>query len=159
MIKCPPTVSYLPYCLSPHPPPPPVLLPEHLQTHSCDPKPSEQNTLRRELKQFFGWLRKHAYGCTGMSIKLYDQWRVWLQKSHRTRNQVGKQDPSFVFTLVPVSAERPSQNTHTAAAFVSRAEFLTLPLFAIWSAFFYTKRIKFPLKLALWNFSLYFMIR
>ncbi|RXM93187.1 Cytokine receptor-like factor 1 [Acipenser ruthenus] len=55
----------------------------------CDPKAGEQNsTLRRELKQFFGWVRKHAYGCTGLSIKLYDQWRVWLQKSHKTRNQV-----------------------------------------------------------------------
>uniref|UniRef100_A0A7N8WUD1 Cytokine receptor-like factor 1 n=1 Tax=Mastacembelus armatus TaxID=205130 RepID=A0A7N8WUD1_9TELE len=69
---------------------------ERLQSGSCDPKPGEQNsTLRRELKQFFGWVRKHAYGCSGMSIKLYDQWRVWLQKSHRTRNQVGKQNLSF----------------------------------------------------------------
>ncbi|XP_036970195.1 cytokine receptor-like factor 1b isoform X2 [Acanthopagrus latus] len=62
---------------------------ERLQSGSCDPKPGEQNsTLRRELKQFFGWVRKHASGCSGMSIKLYDQWRVWLQKTHRTRNQV-----------------------------------------------------------------------
>ncbi|XP_047444107.1 cytokine receptor-like factor 1b isoform X2 [Mugil cephalus] len=62
---------------------------ERLQSGSCDPKPGEQNsTLRRELKQFFGWVRKHAYGCSGMSIKLYDQWRVWLQKSQKTRNQV-----------------------------------------------------------------------
>ncbi|XP_069042031.1 cytokine receptor-like factor 1b isoform X2 [Lepisosteus oculatus] len=62
---------------------------ERLASGSCDPKAGEQNsTLRRELKQFFGWVRKHAYGCTGMSIKLYDQWRVWLQKSHKTRNQV-----------------------------------------------------------------------
>ncbi|KAM4629726.1 cytokine receptor-like factor 1b isoform 2-T2 [Polymixia lowei] len=62
---------------------------ERLQSGSCDPKSSEQNsTLRRELKQFFGWVRKHAYGCSGMSIKLYDQWRVWLQKSHKPRNQV-----------------------------------------------------------------------
>ncbi|XP_034036103.1 cytokine receptor-like factor 1b isoform X2 [Thalassophryne amazonica] len=62
--------------------------PSRLQT-GCDPKPSEKNcTLRRELKQFFGWVRKHAYGCSGMSIKLYDQWRVWLQKPHKTRNQV-----------------------------------------------------------------------
>ncbi|KAJ8274132.1 hypothetical protein COCON_G00087570 [Conger conger] len=60
-----------------------------LQGGSCDPKAGEQNsTLRRELKQFFGWVRKHAFGCSGMSIKLYDQWRVWLQKSHKTRNQV-----------------------------------------------------------------------
>ncbi|CAB1455002.1 unnamed protein product [Pleuronectes platessa] len=73
-----------------HPPflPPSLLLPERLQSGSCESKPSEQNsTLRRELKQFFGWVRKHAYGCSGMSIKLYDQWRVWLQKSHKTRNQ------------------------------------------------------------------------
>ncbi|XP_034530115.1 cytokine receptor-like factor 1b isoform X2 [Notolabrus celidotus] len=63
---------------------------QRLQSGSCDSKPSEQNsTLRRELKQFFGWVRKHAYGCSGMSIKLYDQWRVWLQKTDRTRNQVG----------------------------------------------------------------------
>ncbi|XP_074525334.1 cytokine receptor-like factor 1b isoform X2 [Halichoeres trimaculatus] len=63
---------------------------QRLQSGSCDSKPSEQNsTLRRELKQFFGWVRKHAYGCSGMSIKLYDQWRVWLQKTDKTRNQVG----------------------------------------------------------------------
>ncbi|XP_056368906.1 cytokine receptor-like factor 1 isoform X2 [Oenanthe melanoleuca] len=56
----------------------------------CDPKGGEQNTtLRRELKQFFGWVKKHAYGCSNLGIKLYDQWRVWLQKSHKTRNQVG----------------------------------------------------------------------
>eukprot|EP00076_Gallus_gallus_P007582 XP_003642939.2 cytokine receptor-like factor 1 isoform X2 [Gallus gallus] len=56
----------------------------------CDPKGGEQNTtLRRELKQFFGWVKKHSYGCSNLSIKLYDQWRVWLQKSHKTRNQVG----------------------------------------------------------------------
>ncbi|XP_051549807.1 cytokine receptor-like factor 1 isoform X2 [Myxocyprinus asiaticus] len=56
---------------------------------SCDSKTSEQNsTLRRELKQFFGWMRKHAYGCTDVSIKLYDQWRVWLQKAHKTHDQV-----------------------------------------------------------------------
>uniref|UniRef100_A0A8C2TKF7 Cytokine receptor-like factor 1 n=1 Tax=Coturnix japonica TaxID=93934 RepID=A0A8C2TKF7_COTJA len=58
----------------------------------CDPKGGEQNTtLRRELKQFFGWVKKHSYGCSNLSIKLYDQWRVWLQKSHKTRNQVGKE--------------------------------------------------------------------
>lgn len=58
----------------------------------CDPKGGEQNTtLRRELKQFFGWVKKHAYGCSNLGIKLYDQWRVWLQKSHKTRNQVGKE--------------------------------------------------------------------
>lgn len=65
---------------------------ERLMTGSCDSKAGQQNsTLRRDLKQFFGWVRKHAYGCSGMSIKLYDQWRVWLQKSHKTRNQVGKE--------------------------------------------------------------------
>ncbi len=65
---------------------------ERLLTGSCDSKVGQQNsTLRRDLKQFFGWVRKHAYGCSGMSIKLYDQWRVWLQKSHKTRNQVGKE--------------------------------------------------------------------
>ncbi|KAM9515954.1 cytokine receptor-like factor 1 isoform 4-T5 [Guaruba guarouba] len=54
----------------------------------CDPKGGEQNTtLRRELKQFFGWVKKHAYGCSNLGIKLYDQWRVWLQKSHKARNQ------------------------------------------------------------------------
>ncbi|CAJ1060336.1 cytokine receptor-like factor 1b isoform X1 [Xyrichtys novacula] len=66
-----------------------------LQTGSCDSKPSEQNsTLRRELKQFFGWVRKHASSCSGMSIKLYDQWRVWLQKTHKTRIQVLQEDNS-----------------------------------------------------------------
>ncbi|XP_017262759.1 cytokine receptor-like factor 1b isoform X1 [Kryptolebias marmoratus] len=68
---------------------------ELLQRGSCDPKPSEHNSaLRRELKQFFGWLRKHAYGCSGMSIKLYDQWRVWLQKSHKARIQILQGDNS-----------------------------------------------------------------
>ncbi|TMS20148.1 Cytokine receptor-like factor 1 [Larimichthys crocea] len=68
---------------------------ERLQSGSCDTKPGEQNsTLRRELKQFFGWVRKHAYGCSGMSIKLYDQWRVWLQKTHKTRNQILQDDNS-----------------------------------------------------------------
>ncbi|XP_076880656.1 cytokine receptor-like factor 1b isoform X5 [Brachyhypopomus gauderio] len=58
-----------------------------LQTGTCDPKSEEHNsTLRQELKQFFGWVRKHTYGCTNVSIKLYDQWRVWLQKAHKTRN-------------------------------------------------------------------------
>lgn len=66
----------------------------------CDPKSGEQNsTLRRELKQFFGWVKKHAYGCSNLSIKLYDQWRVWLQKSHKTRNQVGK-DPSLILSYL-----------------------------------------------------------
>lgn len=64
----------------------------------CDPKGGEQNTtLRRELKQFFGWVKKHAYGCSNLGIKLYDQWRVWLQKSHKTRNQVGKEPFALLF--------------------------------------------------------------
>ena len=68
--------------------------PERVMSGSCDSKSGDSNsTLRRELKQFFGWVRKHAYGCSGMSIKLYDQWRVWMQKSHKTRNQVGKHQP------------------------------------------------------------------
>ncbi|XP_076009600.1 cytokine receptor-like factor 1b [Genypterus blacodes] len=68
---------------------------ERVLSGSCDIKPNEQNsTVRRELKQFFGWVRKHAYGCSGMSIKLYDQWRVWLQKSHITRNQILQDDNS-----------------------------------------------------------------
>ncbi|CAL8308886.1 unnamed protein product [Lota lota] len=68
-----------------------------LQTESCESKTSEQpsnSTLRRELKQFFGWVRKHAFGCNGMSIKLYDQWRVWQQKTHKTRNQMPQDDNS-----------------------------------------------------------------
>uniref|UniRef100_A0A672IXD2 Cytokine receptor-like factor 1b n=1 Tax=Salarias fasciatus TaxID=181472 RepID=A0A672IXD2_SALFA len=85
---------------------------ERLQTGSCDPKPGEQNsTLRRELKQFFGWVRKHAYGCSGMSIKLYDQWRVWLQKSQRVRNQVGNGPEG------PSCARGPSHRLREAAAF------------------------------------------
>ncbi|XP_077187712.1 cytokine receptor-like factor 1 isoform X3 [Paroedura picta] len=61
-------------------------------TGVCEPKNGEHNnTLRRELKQFFGWMRKHgsSYGCANLSIKMYDQWRVSLQKSHKSRNQVG----------------------------------------------------------------------
>ncbi|XP_041059745.1 cytokine receptor-like factor 1 [Carcharodon carcharias] len=55
---------------------------------TCYQKSGESGSnLRRELKQFFGWVKKHAYGCTALNIKLYDQWRVWLQKSHKTRNQ------------------------------------------------------------------------
>ncbi|XP_048353733.1 cytokine receptor-like factor 1 [Sphaerodactylus townsendi] len=63
----------------------------------CEPKNGEHNnTLRRELKQFFGWMRKHgsSYGCANLSIKMYDQWRVSLQKSHKTRNQVLSGDKS-----------------------------------------------------------------
>ncbi|KAJ8003731.1 hypothetical protein DPEC_G00151400 [Dallia pectoralis] len=68
---------------------------ERVLSGSCDSKSGDSNsTLRRELKQFFGWVRKHAYGCSGMSIKLYDQWRVWMQKSHKTRNQVLQGDKS-----------------------------------------------------------------
>lgn len=65
---------------------------ERLVSGSCDSKSSgdSNSTLRRELKQFFGWVRKHAYGCSSMSMKLYDQWRVLMQKSHKARNQVGK---------------------------------------------------------------------
>ncbi|TRY62335.1 hypothetical protein DNTS_025871, partial [Danionella cerebrum] len=54
---------------------------------SCELKPRENNaTLRKELKLFFGWMRKHSYGCTDISIKLYDQWRVWLQKGQKTHD-------------------------------------------------------------------------
>ncbi|KAJ7308393.1 hypothetical protein JRQ81_008935 [Phrynocephalus forsythii] len=60
----------------------------------CEPKALEHNnTLRRELKQFFGWMRKHG-SCANLSIKMYDQWRVSLQKSHKTRNQVLSGDKS-----------------------------------------------------------------
>ncbi|XP_053228288.1 cytokine receptor-like factor 1 isoform X1 [Podarcis raffonei] len=60
----------------------------------CEPKSGEHNnTLRRELKQFFGWMRKHG-SCASLSIKMYDQWRVSLQKSHKTRNQVLSGDKS-----------------------------------------------------------------
>ena len=79
------------------PEPPPLPVPAERTAGGCDPKGGEQNTtLRRELKQFFGWVKKHSYGCSNLSIKLYDQWRVWLQKSHKTRNQVGK-EPSHFF--------------------------------------------------------------
>ncbi|XP_062252483.1 cytokine receptor-like factor 1a isoform X2 [Platichthys flesus] len=69
---------------------------ERLMSGSCDSKSSgdSNSTLRRELKQFFGWVRKHAYGCSSMSMKLYDQWRVLMQKSHKTRNQVLQGDKS-----------------------------------------------------------------
>ncbi|KAG7261503.1 hypothetical protein CRUP_011920 [Coryphaenoides rupestris] len=64
---------------------------ERLAGGSCDSKSSgdSNSTLRRELKQFLGWVRKHAYGCSSVSMKLYDQWRVLMQKSHKVRNQVG----------------------------------------------------------------------
>ncbi|XP_043999090.1 cytokine receptor-like factor 1a isoform X7 [Gambusia affinis] len=63
---------------------------------SCDSKSSgdSNSTLRRELKQFLGWVKKHAYGCSSMSMKLYDQWRVDMQKSPKTRNQVLQGDKS-----------------------------------------------------------------
>lgn len=76
-----------------------LLSSDWLQQSSCDPPPGELNsTLRRELKQFLGWVRKQASGCSSMSIKLYDQWRAWLQKTGRARSQVGEQDfshPSY----------------------------------------------------------------
>lgn len=57
----------------------------------CEPRGGEPSSgpVRRELKQFLGWLKKHAY-CSNLSFRLYDQWRAWMQKSHKTRNQVGK---------------------------------------------------------------------
>lgn len=42
-------------------------------------------------------MKKHAYGCSNLGIKLYDQWRAWLQKSHKTRNQVGKEPFALIF--------------------------------------------------------------
>lgn len=84
------------------PDPRPLGVPAERAAGGCDPKGGEQNTtLRRELKQFFGWVKKHAYGCSNLSIKLYDQWRVWLQKSHKTRNQVGKEPFALLFSLPP----------------------------------------------------------
>lgn len=111
---------------SPSPPlssPPFFLLPEQLQSSSCDPKPGAQNsTLRRELKQFFGWARKHAYGCSGMSIKLYDQWRVWLQKSHKTRNQVGEQNLSLFSTSAQPPPPPPQSHYCTELSRVSHPD-------------------------------------
>lgn len=71
-------------------------LSERLTSGSCNSKSSadSNSTLRRELKQFFGWVRKHAYGCSSMSMKMYDQWRVLMQKSHKARNQVLQGDKS-----------------------------------------------------------------
>uniref|UniRef100_A0A3Q2NPZ9 Cytokine receptor-like factor 1 n=1 Tax=Fundulus heteroclitus TaxID=8078 RepID=A0A3Q2NPZ9_FUNHE len=82
---------------------------------SCDPKASGQNsTLRRELKQFFGWVRKHASGCSSVSIKLYDQWRVWLQKSHhQPRNQVGKRRLFFFCGTFSMSSQTPHRSINT----------------------------------------------
>lgn len=61
---------------------------------ACEPRGGEPSSgpVRRELKQFLGWLKKHAY-CSNLSFRLYDQWRAWMQKSHKTRNQLGKWDP------------------------------------------------------------------
>lgn len=61
---------------------------------ACEQRGGEPSSgpVRRELKQFLGWLKKHAY-CSNLSFRLYDQWRAWMQKSHKTRNQVGKRDP------------------------------------------------------------------
>jgi hypothetical protein len=58
---------------------------------ACEPRGGEPSSgpVRRELKQFLGWLKKHAY-CSNLSFRLYDQWRAWMQKSHKTRNQVAK---------------------------------------------------------------------
>lgn len=60
---------------------------------ACEPRGGEPSSgpVRRELKQFLGWLKKHAY-CSNLSFRLYDQWRAWMQKSHKTRNQVGRRD-------------------------------------------------------------------
>ncbi|ELW67143.1 Cytokine receptor-like factor 1 [Tupaia chinensis] len=56
---------------------------------ACEPRGGEPSSgpVRRELKQFLGWLKKHAY-CSNLSFRLYDQWRAWMQKSHKTRHQV-----------------------------------------------------------------------
>uniref|UniRef100_A0A3Q2NQ11 Cytokine receptor-like factor 1 n=1 Tax=Fundulus heteroclitus TaxID=8078 RepID=A0A3Q2NQ11_FUNHE len=88
---------------------------ELLHRGSCDPKASGQNsTLRRELKQFFGWVRKHASGCSSVSIKLYDQWRVWLQKSHhQPRNQVGKRRLFFFCGTFSMSSQTPHRSINT----------------------------------------------
>lgn len=119
-------------------------LSELLQRGSCDPKSSEQNaTLRRELKQFFGWVRKYASGCSSMSMKLYDQWRAWLQKSHKTRNQVGKHRLSFF--SVGISA---CPHKHPITLSLHRAEFLTQVFFfsfTICSAFFKQKEKRLSL--------------
>ncbi|XP_040484185.1 cytokine receptor-like factor 1 [Ursus maritimus] len=55
---------------------------------ACEPRGGEPSSgpVRRELKQFLGWLKKHAY-CSNLSFRLYDQWRAWMQKTHKTRNQ------------------------------------------------------------------------
>lgn len=60
---------------------------------ACEPRGGEPSSgpVRRELKQFLGWLKKHAY-CSNLSFRLYDQWRAWMQKTHKTRNQVGRRD-------------------------------------------------------------------
>ncbi|KAM9761526.1 cytokine receptor-like factor 1b [Menidia menidia] len=53
------------------------------------PPPGQLNsTLRGELKRFFGWVRKQASGCGAVSLRLYDQWRAWLRKTHRRRHKI-----------------------------------------------------------------------
>lgn len=72
---------------------------ERQRSRSCDAK--RNSTLRGELRQFFDWVRKHTNGYGGMSIKLYDQWRAWLQKKLPTHNQVGQQNPPRPAASVP----------------------------------------------------------
>lgn len=80
-----------------------------LQTGPCDLQPAEHNsTLRRELKQFLGWVRKYVSGCGAVSIKLYDEWRAWLHKTHRMRQQVGKQ----LVSLPPLESPTPPSSRH-----------------------------------------------
>uniref|UniRef100_A0A4W3HPY9 Cytokine receptor-like factor 1 n=1 Tax=Callorhinchus milii TaxID=7868 RepID=A0A4W3HPY9_CALMI len=77
---------------------------------ACYQKSREQGSnLRRELKQFFSWVKKHAYGCSALNIKLYDQWRVWLQKSHKTRNQ-NQEVAVFIGSQEGKSSVKPNRN-------------------------------------------------
>lgn len=125
---------------------PPLSPPDRLLSSTCESKPSEQNsTLRRELKQFFGWVRKHAYGCSGMSIKLYDQWRVWLQKSHKTRNQVGKQYFSLFVSSNQSSWTQTHTDTYNSTVYTTVTAALTGSVsdpalsWSMWSAFLQTQ--------------------
>ncbi|XP_060038337.1 cytokine receptor-like factor 1 isoform X5 [Erinaceus europaeus] len=54
----------------------------------CEARGAEAGAgpVRRELKQFLGWLKKHAY-CSNLSLRLYDQWRAWMQKASKGRQQ------------------------------------------------------------------------
>ncbi|KAL7992968.1 hypothetical protein Chor_017224, partial [Crotalus horridus] len=70
----------------------------------CEPKNGEHNnTLRRELKQFFGWMRKHGT-CANLSIKMsypvtncsLDGWWNWV----------------FRLRAHPVAGFRPAEDTH-----------------------------------------------